>query len=75
MMSMVTETTTWSEFSNGGKAIVEEILASEEKIKSNRAGLWESLSGIRVEKLTIWVRSKIKNYNRAHQVDKFHQNK
>ena len=29
--SMETETTTWSEFPNGGKAIVEQILASEEK--------------------------------------------
>ena len=27
---METETTTWSEFRNGGKAIVEQILASEE---------------------------------------------
>ena len=27
---METETTTWSEFSNGGNAIVEQILASEE---------------------------------------------
>ena len=29
---METETTTWSEFYNGGKAIIEQILASEEKI-------------------------------------------
>ena len=29
--SMETETTTWSEFPNGGKAIVEQILASEER--------------------------------------------
>ena len=28
--SMETETTTWSEFPNGWKAIVEQILASEE---------------------------------------------
>ena len=55
--SMETETTTWSEFSNGGKAIPEQILASEERKKSKRAGLWESQSGIRVGKLTIWVRS------------------
>ena len=54
---MKTETTTWSEFTNGGKAIVEQILASEEINKSKRAGLWESQSGIRVGKLTIWVRS------------------
>ena len=32
--SMETETTTWSEFPNGGKAIVEQILASEEINKS-----------------------------------------
>ena len=47
------ETTTWSEFPNRGKAIVEQILALEEINKSKRAGLWESQSGIRVEKLTI----------------------
>ena len=29
--SMETETTTWSEFTNGGKAIVEQILASENR--------------------------------------------
>ena len=29
--SMETETTTWSEFPNGGKAIVEQILVSEER--------------------------------------------
>ena len=33
---METETTTWSEFPNGGKAIVEKILASGERC------LWES---------------------------------
>ena len=55
--SMETETTTWSEFPYGGKAIVEQILASEERNKSKRAGLWESQSGIRVGKSTIWVRS------------------
>ena len=48
--SMETETTTWPEFPNGGKAIVEQILASEERNKSKRAGLWESQSGIRVGK-------------------------
>ena len=37
--SMETETTTWSEFHNGGKAIVEQILGSEEINKSKRAGL------------------------------------
>ena len=55
--SMETETTTWSEFSNEGKAIVEQILASDVRNKSKRAGLWESQSGIWVGKITIWVRS------------------
>ena len=43
---METETTSWSEFPNGGKAIVEQILTPEEINKSERAGLWESQSGI-----------------------------
>ena len=55
--SLETETTTWSEFPKGGKAIVEQILASEQRKKSKRAGLWESQSGIQVGKLSSWVRS------------------
>ena len=56
------DTTTWSEFPSGGKAIVEKIPASEEINKSKKAGLWESQSGIWIGKLTIWVRSfEIKN--------------
>ena len=55
--SIETETTTWSEFPNGGKAILEQILVSEEKNKSKGAELWELQSEIRVEKLSIWVRS------------------
>ena len=55
--SMETETRAWSKFSSGGKAFVEQILASEEINKSKRAGLWESQFGIRVGKLTIWGRS------------------
>ena len=51
--SMETETTTWSESPNEGKAIVEQILVSEEINKSKREGLWESQSGIQVGKLTI----------------------
>ena len=51
--SMETEMTKWSEFLNGGKTIVEQILTSKEKNKFKRAGLWESQSGIRVGKLTI----------------------
>ena len=46
--SMETETATWSEFPNGLKAIVEQILALEEINKSKRAGLSESQSWIRV---------------------------
>ena len=52
---METEITTWSEFPYGVKAILEQIIASEERKKSKTAGLWESQSGIRVGKLTIWV--------------------
>ena len=55
--SMETETTTWSEFPIGGKAIVNQIRASEGINKSKRAGLWESQPGIREGKLTIWVKS------------------
>ena len=40
--SIETDTTTWSEFLNKRKAIVEQIPASEEINKSKRAGLWES---------------------------------
>ena len=46
--SMETETTTGSEFSNEGEAIVERILASQERNKPKRAELWESQSEIRV---------------------------
>ena len=55
--SMEPEKTTCSEFSDGEKAIVEQILASEERNKFTRDELWESQSGIWVGKLTIWVRS------------------
>ena len=54
---METETTTWSEFPNGEKAIVERILASEDRNKSKKVGLWGSQPGIWVGKLTTWVRS------------------
>ena len=54
---MKAETTFWSEFPNGGKAIVEDILASEERNESRKAGLWESQSEIQVGKLDIWVKS------------------
>ena len=55
--SMDTATATWSEFPSGGKAIVGQILASEERNKSKRARLWELQSEIQVGKLTSWVRS------------------
>ena len=54
--SMETERTIWSEFPDGGKAVVE-LQASEEINKSKRAGLWELQSGVQVGKLTICVRS------------------
>ena len=46
--SKETETTTWSEFSNGAKATVEQIEGSEEII--NPQGMWAG-------KLIIWVTS------------------
>ena len=55
--SMETEMITWSELPNGVKAIAEQILVSEERNKSKRAGLWESQLRIWAGKLTIWVRS------------------
>ena len=55
--SMETVAAAWSEFSSGGKAIVDQILASWEINKSKRAGLWESKSGIQVAKLAMWVSS------------------
>ena len=53
--SMETETATWSEFHcrTPLNAIVEKIVASEERKKSKRAGLWQSQSEIQVGKLTI----------------------
>ena len=54
---METETIIWSEFPNGGKTIVEQMLASKEINESKTAGLWETQSWIWVGKLNIWVRS------------------
>ena len=42
----------WSEFV---EQIVEQMIVSEERNKSQRAGLWESQLKIQVGKLTIWV--------------------
>ena len=55
--SIEIETTTWTEFPHGGKAIAEQILSTEERNKWKKAGLWESQSGIHVRKLITWVRS------------------
>ena len=51
---METETTT---FPDRRKAILEQILTSEEINKSKKAGQWELQLGIWVGKITIWVRS------------------
>ena len=48
--SIETESIASSEFSNKGKAIVEQILALEERNKSKTAGLKEFQSGIQVGK-------------------------
>ena len=65
--------TTWSEYPNGGKAIVKQILASEKRHEFKRAGLWELQSGIRVGKLTIWVRPFEITW--VHQVSHCHHNR
>ena len=64
-----------SEFPNGVKTIVQQILALEERKKSGKAGLWESQSGIQVGNLTIWVRSFERKIITVHQVYQFHQNR
>ena len=76
--SMETETITWSIFLNGGTAIVEQILVSEEINPKEQD--CENQCGILVGKLTIWVRLfeiiiTTENYNRAHQIYQFHQNR
>ena len=53
--SMETETATWPSFPNGRNAVIEQIIVLEEINKSKRMGQWESQSGTRVGKLTIWV--------------------
>ena len=53
---METETTHWSEFPNGRKTIVKQILVLEEMNKPEREELWESQSLIWVGKLTLWVK-------------------
>ena len=67
--SLETETTTWSEFPNGWKAIVKQVIAPEKRKKSKRPGLWESQSAIQVGKIIIWVKSfeieKLKEFTRS----------
>ena len=72
---METEKNTWSEFPNRGKTIVEQILASEERNKSKKAGLWVT---VRDPSRKVNLMSKVicqKNYNRVHQVYQFHQDR
>ena len=63
--SMEIETVSWSKITNGGKAFPEQILKSEDKNKSKKAGLTEPQSWIWVGKWTIWVSLFETNYNRA----------
>ena len=66
---METETTTWSEFPNGRKATVEQILASEEINKSKTAGLRvtvRDLSGkVYHMSKVIWDRKSITEFTRC----------
>ena len=54
--SIEIESTAWSEFANGIKATVKQMLGLEEINTSKKTGMWDSHSGIRVKTLTIWVR-------------------
>ena len=66
--SMETETTTWSGFSNCGKATVGQILVPEEIYKPNTAGLWiwvNHLSKVTLERKII---------TKVQQVHQFHWN-
>ena len=66
--SMEYETTTWSEFPRG-KAIVEQMLASEERKKPKRAGLWESVLDVSrtVNHLSkiVWERKILTEFTRS----------
>ena len=53
--SIETETTTWSEFPNGGRAIVEQILVQEEINKSKRAGMWDTVRDPSRKIKIIWI--------------------
>ena len=62
--SMETETTTWSEFPNGEKAIVEQIIASEERNKSKRRGCNPSRKVNHLSKV-VWDRKIITEFTRS----------
>ena len=62
---METKPTTWSEFSNGGKAIAEQILASEDKNKSKRSKRDLSRKVKNLSKV-IWDREIIKPWIKIH---------
>ena len=68
--SMETVTTKCSEFPNGGKAVVEQILASEEINKSKTAELWELQSGILKMTSQVWQSQKRIHINTNHS---YHQ--
>ena len=68
--SMETVTTKCSEFPNGGKAVAEQILASEEINKSKTAELWELQSGILKMTSQVWQSQKRIHINTNHS---YHQ--
>ena len=61
--SLETKTTTWSEFPNGGKDSVEEILASEE------------INKFKIRQPSEYGHLRQKNYSRVQQVNQFHRNR
>ena len=69
--SMGTETTTWSEYPNAGKAIAEQMLASGERNPQEqdyKMTVWDP-----VEKLSKVIRDR--KILRVHEVNQFHQNR
>ena len=67
--SMETEATTWLEFSNWGKAIVEQIPASEDRNKSKRVGLRVTVRDLsrKINHLSkiIWEKKIIRKFTRS----------
>ena len=73
--SMETETTTWSEFPNGGKAIAQQIIPSKERNKPNRTAcitVWGLSRKINHLSKVVWD---YKSYNRVHHIYQFQQNR